>query len=178
MKSISEILGGTQILLGLAYDIQDSFEEYLSTDYRAFLTMLRVVEGHLPPLVRNGSGMGRPTYDNLPFFRAFLAQSFFRITTTGALRNRLLTDPNLRQICGFSEVPSSATFSRRSSLHRCFSNRPLTPSGDLSRRIAFHGNMHKEAPRSLGAGKFSIFDSVRQKNESTVQHAGIMASSL
>jgi IS5 family transposase len=39
--------------------------------------------------------------------------SFFRIASIDALRNRLRTDPNLRQICGFSVVPSLATFSRR-----------------------------------------------------------------
>jgi IS5 family transposase len=113
MKSIAEILGGAQILLGVTYDLQDSFEEYLSTDHRAFLAMLRVIEEHRPPLERPGTGMGRPAYENVPFFRAFLSMSFFRITTTGALRNRLQTDPNLRQICGFSDVPSLATFSRR-----------------------------------------------------------------
>lgn len=113
MKSIAEILGGAQILLGLAYDIQESFEEYLNTDHRAFLAMLRVVEEYLPPVERTGSGMGRPAYENVPFFRAFLGMSFFRITSIEALQNRLLNDPNLRQICGFSTVPSLATFSRR-----------------------------------------------------------------
>ncbi len=113
MKSIADILGGAQILLGVAYDLQNSFEEYLNTDHRAFLAMLRVVEEYLPPLERTGSGMGRPAYENVPFFRAFLAQSFFRIASIEALRNRLLNDPNLRQICGFLEVPSLATFSRR-----------------------------------------------------------------
>ena len=43
MKSIADILGGAQILLGVAYDLQDSFEEYLNTNHRAFLAMLRVV---------------------------------------------------------------------------------------------------------------------------------------
>jgi transposase len=113
MKSIAEILGGAQILLGTAYDLQDCFEEYLNKDHRAFLAMLRVVEEHIPPLERSGSGMGRPAYENVPFFRAFLAQSFFRIASIEALRNRILTDPNLRQICGFLAVPSLATFSRR-----------------------------------------------------------------
>lgn len=113
MKSITEILGGAQIILGLAYDQQDCFEEYLSTDHRAFLAILRVIEEHLPALERTGSGMGRPAYENEPFFRAFLGMSFFRIASIEALRNRLLTDPNLRQICGFSVVPSPATFSRR-----------------------------------------------------------------
>jgi hypothetical protein len=39
--------------------------------------------------------------------------NFFRIASLDALRNRLRTDPNLRQICGFALVPSLATFSRR-----------------------------------------------------------------
>lgn len=30
MKSAIEILGGAQILFGISFDIQDSFEEYLS----------------------------------------------------------------------------------------------------------------------------------------------------
>ena len=113
MKSITEILGGAQILFGMAYELQNSFEEYLNTDHRAFLAILRVVEEHFPPMEHTGSGMGRPAYENVPFFRIFLAQSFFRITSIEALRNRLLTDPNLRRICGFSAVPSLATFSRR-----------------------------------------------------------------
>lgn len=113
MKSITEILGGAQILLGLAYELQDSFEEYLNTDHRAFLAMLRVVEEYLPPLENTGSGVGRPAYENAPFFR---------IASIEALRNRLLTDPNLRRICGFPAVPSLATFSRRFAV---FAARPM-----------------------------------------------------
>lgn len=113
MKSITDILGGAQILLGLNYDLQDCFEEYLNTDQRSFLAMLRVVEEHIPSLIRTGSAMGRPAYEQLPFFRGFLSMSFFRITSIESLRKRLMTDPNLRQICGFSRVPSLATFSRR-----------------------------------------------------------------
>jgi hypothetical protein len=33
MESIADILGGAQILLDVAYDLQDSFEEYLNTDH-------------------------------------------------------------------------------------------------------------------------------------------------
>lgn len=69
-----------------------------------FLAMLGVPEEHLPRLERTRSGMGRPAYENMPFFR---------IASLEALRNRLLTDPNLRQLCGFTAVPSLATFSRR-----------------------------------------------------------------
>jgi hypothetical protein len=31
MKSITEILGGAQLLLGVSFDLQDSFEEYRAT---------------------------------------------------------------------------------------------------------------------------------------------------
>jgi hypothetical protein len=48
MKSVIEILGGAQILFGISFDIQDSFEEYLSEQHRAFLAMLRVIEEDLP----------------------------------------------------------------------------------------------------------------------------------
>ena len=47
MKSISEILGGMQILLEVSFDIQIGFEEYLTKDQRTFLAMLRVIEEHL-----------------------------------------------------------------------------------------------------------------------------------
>jgi hypothetical protein len=116
MKSIIDILGGVQILLGVTYDLQDNFEEYLNTDHHAFFAMLRVIEEYLPPLERTGIGMGRPAYENVPFFRTFLGMSFFRIASIEALRNRLLTDSNLRQICGFSLVPSLARRSGNSTL--------------------------------------------------------------
>ena len=116
MKSITGILGGAQILLGLAYELQDSFEEYLNADHRVSLAMLRVVEEHFPPLENTGSGMGRPAYENTPFFR---------IAPIEALRNRLLTDPNLRWICGFPAVLILAAFSRRFAE---FSARPLSNS--------------------------------------------------
>jgi hypothetical protein len=44
MKSITEILGGSQMLLGVSYGIQDVFEEYLSEEHRTFLSMLRLIE--------------------------------------------------------------------------------------------------------------------------------------
>jgi hypothetical protein len=36
MKSITEILGGSQMLLGLSYEIQDIVEEYLTEKPRTF----------------------------------------------------------------------------------------------------------------------------------------------
>jgi len=43
MKSITETLGGMQMLLGLSFDLQAGFEEYLTEEQRAFLAMLRVI---------------------------------------------------------------------------------------------------------------------------------------
>ncbi|HCX96846.1 MAG TPA: hypothetical protein DHU26_07740 [Spirochaetaceae bacterium] len=75
--------------------------------------MLWVIEAHIPPFEKVHSRLGRPSYDAYPFFRAFLAQSFFRISPLGGLRARLCVDHNLRQICGFTAMPSLASFSRR-----------------------------------------------------------------
>ncbi|MEI8378464.1 MAG: transposase [bacterium] len=116
MKSISEILGGMQILLGLSFNLQAGFEEYLTEDQRTFLAMLRVVEEQLPAPCDTESRFGRPAYRINPFIRAFLAKAFFRVLTIDDLRKRLLSDPNLRTICGFTKVPSLPTFSRRMSL--------------------------------------------------------------
>lgn len=113
MKSVIEILGGAQILFAISFDIQDSFEEYLSDQHRSFLAMLRVVEDHLPAAEIEYRGRGRPRLEDLPICRAFLAKSFFQIEATSELLNRLKSDSSLRRICGFTVVPSAATFSRR-----------------------------------------------------------------
>ena len=48
MKSITEILGGAQLLLGVSFDLQSTFEEYLTVEQRAFLVALRVIEENVP----------------------------------------------------------------------------------------------------------------------------------
>ncbi len=55
---------------------------------------------------------GRPSYSVLPFLRAALAKRYFKIDATSDLRLLLLSDTNLRQICGFENIPSAASFSR------------------------------------------------------------------
>jgi len=75
--------------------------------------MLRIIEDHMPQIQGVQSRFGRPAYHEVPFLRAFLARSFFRIPTNEDLRKRLTADSNLRQICGFAVIPSAATFSRR-----------------------------------------------------------------
>lgn len=113
MKSITEILGGSQILLDISYDIQDVFEDYLTNTHRLFLSALRVIESALPILNENRARTGRKPYALTSFIRAFLAKSFFKLTTNKDLILQLKSDSSLRKICGFSTIPSEATFSRR-----------------------------------------------------------------
>ncbi|MGA2547678.1 MAG: hypothetical protein ABSF43_14090 [Rectinemataceae bacterium] len=63
MKSITEILGGAQTLLGVSFELQDCFEEYLNEEQRTFLAMLGLIADHLPPLERGQSGLGRPAFE-------------------------------------------------------------------------------------------------------------------
>ena len=113
MKSISEIIGGCQILFGISFDIQEYFEDLLQADHKTFLHMLRVIEEFLPPIALNYVKRGRKPYEELPMIRSCLVKSFFRIDTVAGLRSRLVTDSCLRKICGFTSVPSEATFSRK-----------------------------------------------------------------
>lgn len=132
MKTVTEILGGAQILLGISFNLQDSFEEYLTAEHRCFLLMLRLIEEAQPTVAMRRNIRGRKAFDNVPIMRAFLAKHFFRIATVEALRNRLLNDPNLRTICGFLDgIPSAPTFSRRMSE---FSSRPIM-TGTLNNMI-------------------------------------------
>ena len=112
MKSISELVGGAQGLLDISFELQSCFEETLNNQQKTFLQMLRVLEKHLPTLYRPYKGTGRKPYQLLPFLRSQLAKSYFQISTTTMLIERLKADPNLRLLCGFKKVPGQASFSR------------------------------------------------------------------
>lgn len=119
MKTITEIIGGAQSLLPLDYDIQDSFFNFVTIEQKTFIQNLRIIEEYLPALFnQHFQKTGRPYLDDLPFFRAFLAKGFFRTPTTKDLISRLMSDTNLKQICGFlnNDGLSEATFSRRFAL--------------------------------------------------------------
>jgi hypothetical protein len=113
MKSITEIIGGAQGLLDISYDLQDHFEEYLSDEYKTFLHMVRVIEEAQPFCYRSYAGVGRRPYQYGPFIRGAYAMRYFRIETVKALIQRLKGEPNLRILCGFTQVPGKATFSRK-----------------------------------------------------------------
>lgn len=78
-------------------------------------------EEHIPEFKHKKAHTGRPRYDDLCIFRAILVKSIYQIDKNNLLRQRLLSNCNLRKICGFTKIPSEATFSRRreyfSSIH-------------------------------------------------------------
>ncbi|MDX9797066.1 MAG: transposase [Arcobacteraceae bacterium] len=117
MKSISETLGGCQLLLDISFEIQDIFEGFVTEEHKCFIHLLRVLEEFIPKVQRPSFTVGRKAYDDLAMLRSSLAKQFFEIDTVSSLRNRLLSDSTLRQICGFIEVPSESTFSRRFSYY-------------------------------------------------------------
>jgi len=112
MKTITDIIGGAQALLDISFELQDCFEESLADDQKTFLHILRVIEDIMPPIIRRKARTGRPPYPFKPFIRCMFAKSKFGIEKTSLLRNRLISDPNLRLMCGLDKVPSESVFSR------------------------------------------------------------------
>jgi hypothetical protein len=71
------------------------------------------VEDHVPPSWMQR--LGRRRKDLKPLARAFVAKMFYNMPTTKSLIDRLHSDKNLRQICGweyYRQIPSESTFSR------------------------------------------------------------------
>ena len=62
--------------------MQTTFEEHLTTEQRAFLVTLRVIEESVPLQEQFYRGRGRIPYQDLPFFRAFIGKSFLQIPQT------------------------------------------------------------------------------------------------
>jgi hypothetical protein len=112
MKTISQIIAGAQALLNVSYDLKGCFEECLSDECKTFLHMLRVIEKQVPTLIRPYAGSGRIPYQYTPFIRSFLAKGYFGIEKTSQLIQRFKGEPDLRLLCGFTDVPGKATFSR------------------------------------------------------------------
>jgi transposase len=112
MKTITEIVGGAQVLLDISFELQNCFEEMLNEQQKTFMHILRCIEEHLPALVRPYAGTGRIPYQYQPFLRSQFAQIYFQIESTKKLIERLRADPNLRLLCGFAKIPGKSSFSR------------------------------------------------------------------
>jgi len=101
-----------QLLLPLDFDLQEVFESFLTKEHKGFLSLLRVIEPFVESFAEDNQHIRRPSYSVLPFLHAALAKRYFKIGATSDLRLLLLSDVNLRQICGFGKLPSAASFSR------------------------------------------------------------------
>jgi len=77
------------MLLGLSFDPDILFEERLTAQHQCFLAFLKVVEEYLPASSTAQSRIGRPCYDDEPFFRAYLAKHIYQIDKISLLRQRL-----------------------------------------------------------------------------------------
>jgi hypothetical protein len=73
--------------------------------------MLRIIEGVMPTVYHPKARTGRPPYDDMAFFRSFLALNYFAIPRVALLIKTLKSDPSLRQLCGFKRVPVNSSFS-------------------------------------------------------------------
>jgi hypothetical protein len=112
MKSLSQVTGGKQAFFEGFFEVQKFFEERLSGEHWTFTNMLRVIEDVMPKLYHPRARTGRPPFDDMAFFRAFLALNYFAIPSVTLLIKTLKSDPNLRQLCGFRKVPANSSFSR------------------------------------------------------------------
>ena len=79
---------------------------------RAFFLYYELLNHLWKASLEDNQHRGRPSYSVLPFLHAALAKRYFKIVATSDLRARLLSDANLKQICGFENIPSAAGFSR------------------------------------------------------------------
>lgn len=113
MKTIIQVLGDIQQVFSFDFDYRFVFENEPTKEHIALLNILRIMKEE-KAIFEKARGRGRPEYNRQAIFRSFIAKSFLRIATTGALVERLKSDGNLRKICGFiaKKVPSESVFSR------------------------------------------------------------------
>ena len=85
----------------------------LSEGHQRFVRILTVL--YLDSFARSPSGPGRPPASRANIARAFVAKAVFGIPLTSGLRDRLVSDPVLRGLCGWQhaeDVPGKWTLSR------------------------------------------------------------------
>ena len=87
-------------------------EEQLTEEQLELFRSIRIIE-LANPIIEPDCHMGRPSYGLFCFRRALVAMNVLHMRCIEDVRKRLMGDTNLRLICGFSRVPSKATFSRK-----------------------------------------------------------------
>ena len=107
----------SQIWNNIQYKLFPFLEEEqgpLSSQHKKLISILELVriESHLPNLQ---GCIGRPRKHRAALARSFVAKITLKLFYTGQLRDYLLSDKQLRRICGWDnlrEIPSESTFSR------------------------------------------------------------------
>lgn len=110
MHTISSILNGIQRSL---FPILEEELGPLTPYHKDLVSILEVVR--IEDWIPDNYWFGRPSANRKALGRAFVAKAVNNAPTTRAFRDRLLSDPVLRRMCGWerrSQVPSEATFSR------------------------------------------------------------------
>lgn len=76
------------------------------------LEVVRIEEQVDAPIARPPGKRGRSQIDRQPLARAFLAKAVLDLASTRQLIEQLQSNLSLRRLCGMTQVPSEATFSR------------------------------------------------------------------
>jgi hypothetical protein len=107
----------SQIWNNIQYKLFPFLEEEqgpLSSQHKKLISILELIriESHLPNLQ---GCIGRPRKQRTALARSFVAKITLKLPYTAQLRDYLLSDKQLRRICGWDnlrEIPSESTFSR------------------------------------------------------------------
>jgi len=172
MKSLTQVIGGKQQLFEQFYELQKYFEEHLSGMHLTFMNMLRLIESVMPAVYTYHARTGRPPYENMAFFRAFFAQSYYAIPSVTSLIVRLKSDPNLRQLCGFKEVPGNSSFSRKLSAFSRIDVLPETLDGMVEKAYKDLPIIHVCRDSSAIAAREKVFRKEEKKSEKPVKRRG------
>lgn len=114
MNSLQQLLSQYgNLLQNQLFPILEEATGELSEGHRRFVRILTLL--HLDRFTAARSGVGRPPASRANIARAFVAKAVLGIPLTTALRDRLVSDAALRNLCGWQhakDVPGEWTFSR------------------------------------------------------------------
>jgi len=115
MKSITEVLGSVQQVFEFDFDYRHVFDEEPTEDHVLLLRVFQILRPENFIRETLSGGRGRPRKSRKAIYSGFIAARVLGLETISDTRKRLLSDPNLRKICGYptrKAVPSCSVFSR------------------------------------------------------------------
>jgi len=172
MKSLTQIIGGKQLLFEQFHELQKYFEEHLSGTHLTFMNMLQIIESVMPSVYTYHARTGRPPYENMAFLRAFFAQSYYDIPSVTLLITKLKSDPNLRQLCGFKRVPGNSSFSRKLSAFSSINILPETLNGMVEKAYKDLPIIHVCRDSSAIAAREKVLKKADKKSKKAVKRRG------